>query len=281
MALKKVVTILRSDGTSVYITQDIGTSVKKVHDYGLDQSIHVVGDEQRYHFECLFHILLDLGYEWASKSYHLAYGMVLLPDGRMKSREGTVVDADDLVNEVVGYAKEWVDSKWGDSITPEEAAHRAHVVGVGAIKYYLLNTNPKNTIRFDPAASISFDGTTGPYCQYAYARAKSVLRKGKDLMGLDNPSYETLGESIEERVLAQQLALLPARIEAAAMNYDPSIVADAAFQIARALNQFYTKCPVLSAERNLAEARLYLLESASRSLMKLLNLLGIDVLEEM
>lgn len=278
---QKCVTILRGDGTSVYITQDIGTSVKKVQDFGLDQSIHVVGDEQKHHFQTLFHILLKLGYKWASKSYHLAYGMVLLPNGKMKSREGTVVDADNLIKEVVGYAQEWVDSKWGDAITPEEAARRAHVIGVGAVKYYLLNTSPKNTIRFDPAESVSFDGATGPYCQYAYARAKSVLRKAKGKLPESPVDFALLGNVIEERVLAQQLAILPSRIEGAADNYDPSYVTSSAFQVAKALNQFYAKCPVLSVELGLATARLQLLDSAADALKELLHLLGIEVLEEM
>lgn len=278
---QKCVTILRSDGTSVYMTQDIGTSVKKVQDFGLNQSIHVVGDEQKHHFQSLFHILLKLGYKWTSKSYHLAYGMVLLPNGKMKSREGTVVDADNFVKEVVGYAKEWIDSKWGDSIAHEEAARRAHVIGVGAIKYYLLNASPKNTIRFNPAESVSFDGATGPYCQYAYARAQSVLRKAKEKLSEPSVDFALLGNVIEERVLAQQLAVLPSRIEAAAANYDPSYVTASAFQVAKALNQFYTKCPVLSVEPKLESARLQLLSSASDALKELLRLLGIEVLEEM
>ncbi len=278
---QKRVTLLRHDGTSVYITQDIGTAIKRAKDHNLDKSIYVVGDEQTYHFRVLFHILRALGYAWATQSYHLAYGMVLLPDGKMKSREGTVVDADDLVAEVVGYARAWVDEKWGKAIAPNEAARRAHVIGVGAIKFYLLNANPKNTIRFNPAASISFDGVTGPYCQYAYARAKSVLRKADGRVDMSSADISLLGDVLEERILAQQLVALPSCVETAAVAHDPSIVADAAYHVARALNQFYTSCPILAVESRLAAARLQLLTTAAESLKELLHLLGIGVLEEM
>lgn len=234
-----------------------------------------------YHFKVLFHILRTLGYAWAAQSHHLAYGMVLLPDGKMKSREGTVVDADDLVAEVAGYARAWVDEKWGEAITSEEAARRAHVIGVGAIKFYLLNANPKNTIRFNPAASISFDGVTGPYCQYAYARAKSVLRKANGRIDMSVANLSLLGDVLEERVVAQQLAALSSRVDAAVIAYDPSIVTGAAYHIARTLNQFYTACPILTVAPPLAAARLQLLASAADALKELLHLLGMEVLEEM
>jgi len=279
---ESIATILRNDGTSVYMTQDIGTAIKKSEDYNLQSSVYVVGDEQKHHFKTLFKILSEFGYSWVEHSHHLAYGMVLLPSGKMKSREGIVVDADNLLDEVVGYAMDWVTSKGDDSIDVQEVNRRAHVIGAGAIKFFLLSANPKKTICFDPEKSISFDGATGPYCQYAYARARRVLHmSGRILDSNSTVMFNLLGNSIEERVLARAIALLPDALEKSVQKYDPSILASAIFQLAKAMNQFYNKCPILSVDNNLLEARLYLMQSASETLMKSLGILGIDVLEEM
>ena len=171
--------VLRSDGTSVYITQDIGTTLMKHEDFGCDTMIWVVGDEQIYHFKTLFSIIKELGYDWADRCHHLAYGMVNLPSGKMKSREGTVVDADDLFDEMTKLAKQSTIERCGDDI-PEDIDKRSEIIGLGALKFMLLRCNPKTTIMFDPQASIKFEGDTGPYVQYVCARINSILKKAKE-----------------------------------------------------------------------------------------------------
>ncbi|MCP4688514.1 MAG: arginine--tRNA ligase [Desulfobacterales bacterium] len=279
----KKVLVLRHDGTSVYITQDIGTSLVKVEEHDLDRSIYVVGSEQVHHFQCLFEMLGALGYEWAAGCHHLSYGMVYLPEGKMKSREGKIVDADDLIKEVVELSKEQIRLRNEDNpLSEEEVERRAAIIGVGAIKFYLLRVRATQDIHFDPRESISFDGCTGPYCQYAYARISGILRKAADKgFSHEGCDYSLLGEE-EELQLVQKLIQLPAEVEAAANDLSPSRLATHIFNTAKVFNQFYNKHKVLHAEtRELVEARLALARATASALKRGLGILGIDVLEKM
>lgn len=281
--ISKKVTVLRSDGTSVYITQDIGTALLKAKKYHLDRSIYVVGSEQGHHFKCLFEILNALGYEWAKKCHHLSYAMVYLPEGKMKSREGKVVDADNLIEEVKNIVAEEIKQKSKDgNLSEEEIAKRAHIIAIGAIKFYLLRVNPAQDIHFDPKESVSLDGFTGPYCQYAYVRAGSILRRAqKDYSYSGETDFSTLGEN-EELVLAQKLAQFPEEIAKAKKEYNPSRIAGSIFEIAKAFNQFYHKHKVIGADnQKLEEARMALVKSSAIAIKNGLNLLGIIAIDEM
>lgn len=281
--ISKKVTVLRSDGTSVYITQDIGTALLKAEKYHLDRSIYVVGSEQGHHFKCLFEILNALGYEWAKKCHHLSYAMVYLPEGKMKSREGKVVDADNLIEEVKNIVAEEIKQKSKDgNLSEEEIAKRAHIIAIGAIKFYLLRVNPAQDIHFDPKESVSLDGFTGPYCQYAYVRASSILRRAqKDYSYSGETDFSTLGEN-EELVLAQKLAQFPEEIVKAKKEYNPSRIAGSTFEIAKAFNQFYHKHKVIGADnQKLEEARMALVKSSAIAIKNGLNLLGIIAIDEM
>jgi arginyl-tRNA synthetase len=243
----------------------------------------VVGSEQEYHFKCLFQILDALGYEWAKYCHHLSYGMVYLPEGKMKSREGKIVDADDLIAEMKKLAADEIRQRDPDGrLSDDEINHRAEKIGIGAIKFYLLRVRPAQTINFDPAESISFDGFTGPYCQYAYARISGILAKaqnsGTDLQRCD---FSLLGNS-EELSLLQKLIQFPEEIHGAAQGFNPSKIAVHIFNTAKAFNQFYNKHHVLRSENDaLVTARLALIEATAIVLKKGLNLLGIEVLENM
>lgn len=279
----KKVTVLRPDGTSLYITQDIATSILKKDEHNLNFSIWVVGSEQEYHFKCLFQILADLGYPWAKDCFHLSYGMVYLPEGKMKSREGKIVDADDLIAEMKKLAAEEIrqrdtDKRLGD----DEINRRAEKIGIGAIKFYLLRVRPTQSINFDPAESISFDGFTGPYCQYAYARIFGILEKaataGPDSTEAD---FSLLGNS-EELQLLQKLIEFPEEVEGAVRELNPSRIAVHIFNTAKAFNQFYNKHQVIQAgNERLVSARLALIKATAVVLKKGLELLGIEVLENM
>ena len=279
----KKVTVLRPDGTSLYITQDIGTAILKVTQHQLDSSVYVVGSEQEHHFKCLFAMLAALGYAWASNCYHLSYGMVYLPEGKMKSREGKVVDADDLIAGMVELAEEEIrrrDPK--GRLSDAEVRQRAAVIGTGAIKYYLLRVRPTQSINFDPAESISFDGFTGPYCQYAYARIFGILEKAGPLRtGEPSADFALLG-NIEELLLLKMLIQFPEEVASGVAEYNPSRVAAHVFNTAKAFNQFYNKHAVLQAgSSELTAARLALIRATAVVLKRGLNLLGIDVLENM
>jgi arginyl-tRNA synthetase len=279
----KKVTVLRPDGTSLYITQDIATTILKKEEQNLDFSIWVVGSEQEYHFKCLFQILADLGYEWARDCYHLSYGMVYLPEGKMKSREGKIIDADDLIAEMKNLAAREIKERDPDNtLDDNEVNRRAEIIGVGAVKYYLLRVRPTQSINFDPAESISFDGFTGPYCQYAYARIFGILEKAGSA-GLDpqNADFSLLGNP-EELQLLQKLMEFPAEVAGATREPNPSRIAVHVFNTARAFNQLYNKHQVIQAEsEQLAGARLALIRATAVVLKKGLYLLGIDVLENM
>ena len=279
----KKVTVLRPDGTSLYITQDIATSILKIEEHSLNFSIYVVGSEQEYHFKCLFQILADLGYKWAKDCYHLSYGMVYLPEGKMKSREGKIVDADDLLDEMKKLAEEEIRQRDTDGkLSDNEVKSRAEKIGIGAVKFYLLRVRPTQSINFDPAESISFDGFTGPYCQYAYARIFGILAKaGSADLNLKNADFSQLGNT-EELQLLQKLIEFPAEVESAARELNPSRVAVHVFNTAKSFNQFYNKHQVIQAgSAQLISARLALIKATAVVLKKGLDLLGIEVLENM
>lgn len=275
---KKVV--LRSDGTSVYITQDIGTTILKADEFQPDGQVWVVGDEQKYHFKVLFEILKRLGYNWAENLHHMAYGMVNLPTGKMKSREGTVVDADDLLDEMERLANEASKERYGDEI-PADLDERCKIVGIGALKFMLLKVNPKTTLMFDPQESIKFEGDTGPYVQYAYARIKSIMRKaGEDL--LNAPADWSQLEEETEKQLAMICARYPQILKSAAAAMDSSQLAGYLLDLARAFSRFYGNCPVLSDDEPAKiPARLQLCRTTSEILADGLQTLTIGSLESM
>jgi len=279
----KKVTVLRPDGTSLYITQDIATSILKIEEHHLNFSIYVVGSEQEYHFKCLFQILADLGNKWAQDCYHLSYGMVYLPEGKMKSREGKIVDADDLIAEMKKLAAAEIRQRDTDGkLSDGDVKSRAERIGIGALKYYLLRVRPAQSINFDPAESISFDGFTGPYCQYAYARIFGILEKaGSAGLELENADFSQLGNS-EELQLLQKLIDFPGEVEGAARELNPARIAVHIFNTAKAFNQFYNKHQVIQAgNKQLVSARLALIKATAVVLKKGLDLLGIEVLENM
>lgn len=279
---EKLATLLRKDGTSIYLTQDLGTAVMKVEDFNADRSIYVVACEQQHHFQVLFAILQALGYQWAPNCYHLSYQMVNLPDGKMKSREGTVIDADDLANEMATMANEAIRQKHsGEELTEEEVVVRAEKIALAAIKFYLLRFDPQTTIRFDPKKSLSFEGDTGPYCLYAYTRIQSILQRAK-LQGLnpDSGNFNRLGEA-EERIIALNLISLPVTIQRAAASYNPAMLAGYVLELAHSFNAFYAKHQVISEDRQLAQQRLGLISAVAEGLRWGLSLLGIETLDAM
>ena len=278
----KKVTVLRKDGTSVYITQDLGTAVLKAEEYNLDQSIYVVGSEQEYYFRSLFEILKALNYAWSKNNFHLSYGMVYLPDGRMKSREGKIVDADDLVIKIKDLAKQGILERRGNNLLEEkELEKRAMKISLGAIKFYLLKVNPTQDIIFDTKESLSFEGFTGPYCQYSYARASKLLRdaqiKKDEKIKAD---FSILG-SKEEIQLVHKILESNEKIKLAGENFNPSLVAIHIFELAKTFNQFYHSKNILKAKKNIKLARLALVQMFLQIIKTELNLLGIDVLDEM
>jgi arginyl-tRNA synthetase len=280
--LKKI-TVIRKDGTSLYITQDLGLAVKRFNDYQFDRMIYVVGKEQIFHFQCLFEILRAFHYPWARDLHHLPYGMVSLPEGKMKSREGKVIDTDDLIAEVTRMA--WEEVKKRDEkneLNDKEILTRANIIGIGSIKFYLLRFGAMQDICFDPKESISFDGVTGPYCQYAYARIQSILKKAKEeKIEINDPDYSKLGTE-EERILIQKIIQYSAILEKASDTLNPSIVANHVYETARAFNQFYVTHKVAEIQNEtLSAARISLIKSTARVIRSGLGLLGIQTLNRM
>ena len=272
--------VLRADGTSVYMTQDLGTAQLKHDDYHMDESIYVVGNEQDYHFKVLFLILEKLGKTWAKGLYHLSYGMVDLPSGKMKSREGTVVDADELINEMEKTAKEQTEALGKvESFGEAEKLELYHTIGMGALKYFLLKVDPKKRLLFDPNESVDFQGHTGPFIQYTHARIRSVLSRAQ--MGDNsNPGIKVLAP--EERDLILLLSQFPAIIEDAANGHNPAAIANYIYEIAKAFNKFYHEHSILQAEDELSmQFRLQLSAASSKVIKKGMGLLGIDVPERM
>jgi len=279
-ATERVASVLRSDGTSVYLTQDIGTAIVKVKEYDLNRSVYVVACEQQHHFKVLFEILRSLGYEWASKCHHLSYEMVKLPDGRMKSREGTVVDADNLADHMAGLAKEELRKRdVGLNLNEDEIQRRANIIGLAAIKFYLLRINPQREILFDLKRSLSMAGDTGPYCLYTYARIQGVLRTSS--VTDSEVDFSVLG-SVEERNLAMQLLGLPNHIESAASQYNPALLANHILAIIKGFNSFYAQHRIATEQDpGIRNARIALTRSTGEAIQWGLSLLGIDILDEM
>ena len=276
---KKVV--LRSDGTSVYITQDIGTTQLKADDFSPDGMVWVVGNEQIYHFNVLFAICRELGYEWSDDLFHLAYGMVNLPHGRMKSREGTVVDADQLFDEMHELAKTAILERVGDDV-PDDLEHRAEVIALGAVKFMLLKVGPKTTMKFDPEAAIKFEGDTCALVQYAYARIASIKRKSAD-MDMPTEVDWTLLTHPKERVLALACADYGNVMKKAAADHDPSGLCTYLVELAKAFNSFYSDCPVMKDDvpPALRRSRLELIERVQVVVGDGLKALTIETLESM
>jgi arginyl-tRNA synthetase len=268
--------VLRADGTSVYMTQDITLAKMKYDEFKPEISIYVVGDEQNLHFQQLFAILKMLGIK-AGQYHHLSYGMVNLPSGRMKSREGTVVDADDLIEELRDIVKVEIEVRHNHEFNEKKTEELAHKIGVGALKYYLLKFEPKTTMTFDPKRSISLEGDTGPYVQYAFVRASKILEK-ENAKGKIKADLLNLHEEI---ALVKQLARFPEIIEEAGKDYQPHLIAIYARELADLFNSFYEKAPVLKAKKEIKNARLYLVDAVRHTLQKSLNLLGIDEVEVM
>ena len=270
--------LIRADGTTVYMTQDIGTAVQRYEDYPeLKQVVYTVGDEQDYHFKVLFLILEKLGYEWASSCRHLSYGMVDLPSGKMKSREGTVVDADDLMDEVVEAARASSEEKGKlDDMSEAEQKELFEILGVGALKFYLLRVDPRKRMMFDPTESVSLNGDTGPFVQYTYARCKAVLRKAGDY---------SIGNEVElvekERQLLRNLLEFRNTVSLAADEMNPATISNYCIEIAKTYNQFYHDNQILKADESLKGFRLALTALTAETIKTAMGLLGIRVPERM
>lgn len=272
--------VLRGDGTSVYITQDVGTAQMKYEQYQMDDSIYVVGNEQEYHFKVLFLILKKLGKSWAKGLFHLSYGMVDLPSGKMKSREGTVVDADDLIEEMILSAKEQSE-KLGkiNDFTEAEKAALYKQIGMGALKYYLLKVDPKKRLLFDPNESIDLQGNTGPFIQYSYARVQSILRKANAEI---NTNYNISTLSANEKECVLLMLKYPAIIEEAAQSYSPALLANYLYEVAKTFNKFYHDEPILKLEdAERLNFRLSICKNISGIISSGMKLLGIEVPERM
>ena len=276
--------VLRADGTSVYITQDMGTAIQRVKDYpDVKGMVYTVGNEQDYHFKVLFLILKKLGYDWASHLYHLSYGMVDLPSGKMKSREGTVVDADDLIAEMEQTAKV-ISQELGklDGYTEAQKEDLYHTIGLGALKYYILKVDPKKRILFDPKESIDFQGNTGPFIQYTYARIQSILRKYAE-MG-DNKEAITLPSVLQEKekTLLKSIALFPSIVQDAADNYSPAVIANYVYDLVKDFNSFYQNVSILGEEdTNKRYFRVTMSKKIGEIIAESFKMLGIQVPERM
>ena len=277
---KKIV--LRSDGTSVYMTQDLGTAHKRYEQYKMNHLVYVVGNEQDYHFKVLFEILKRLGEPYADNLYHLSYGMVELPSGKMKSREGTVVDADDLIAEVVAEAKASSEERGGiEGLSDEDQNAIYRKVGMAALKYFMIKVNPKKGMVFDPKESVDMQGQTGPYIQNAYVRIQSIFRKA-DVSEVKMPEeLSTPLENIEKELLVT-LESYPEVLKESLERYDPSNIANYCYSLAKGFHKFYHDCRILGAENEQTKQfRLYLSQTIGRTLASAMNLLGIEMPEYM
>lgn len=272
--------VLRSDGTAVYMTQDIGTAIQRVQDFAFDGMVYTVGNEQDYHFKVLFLILKKLGYEWADNLYHLSYGMVDLPTGKMKSREGTVVDADDLIEEMVATAAR-ISEELGklDGYSEEEKKELYRIIGLGALKYYILKVDPRKRILFNPEESVDFQGNTGPFIQYTYARIQSILRKA-DFDYSDKILDYNLND--KEKELIKQLQLYPEVITLAAENHSPALIANYTYDLVKEFNSFYQNVTILGTEdMKEKQFRVQLSKAVGSVIKSSFELLGIQVPERM
>jgi len=275
--------VLRADGTAVYMTQDIGTAIQRIKDFpDVGGMVYTVGNEQDYHFQVLFLILKKLGFDWAKNLYHLSYGMVDLPSGKMKSREGTVVDADDLITDMATTAQS-ISEELGklDGYTEEEKQELYKTIGLGALKYYILKVDPKKSILFDPKESIDFQGNTGPFIQYTYARIQSILRKSDVDFSISLKAEEvTLHE--KERELIKQLQLFPETVQQAAAQHSPALIANYTYDLVKAFNSFYQNVSILGADTEKEIVfRVQLSNAVAKTIKNAFSLLGIDVPERM
>lgn len=276
--------LLRSDGTSVYITQDIGTAKMRFNDYSIDEMVYVVGNEQNYHFQVLAILLDKLGYKWGRDLFHFSYGMVELPSGKMKSREGTVVDADDLMNEMVNVARKMAEELGKlDDLTPGEMEKTFEMIALGALKYFILKVDPKKNMLFNPEESIDFNGNTGPFIQYTYARIQSVLRKATDLGIVINSSPENYPQiSLKEKLLLKRISLFPEVVKDAGVNYSPAIIANYCYELVKEYNQFYHDHSILNIDDEVQrDFRLLLSATTSKVIKQGMALLGIKVPNQM
>ena len=277
--------LLRGDGTSVYMTQDLGTAEQRFNEYNLDEHIYVVGNEQNYHFQVLKLILGKLGFDWADSIYHLSYGMVELPEGKMKSREGTVVDADDLLAAMYETAKE-TSMELGkiDNLSASEQDELFRMISLGALKYFILKVDPKKTMLFDPKESIDFNGNTGPFIQYTHARIKSILRKA-DEQGIAHSASDLSSESElspKEIRIIKILNTFPSKVAEAGAAFSPALIANYAYELAKEFNQYYHDTPILREENKAVLAcRLVLVENIAKVLSKAMSILGIILPERM
>ena len=274
--------LLRSDGTSVYMTQDIGTAKLRFQDYPIDKMIYVVGNEQNYHFQVLSILLDKLGFKWGKDLVHFSYGMVELPNGKMKSREGTVVDADDLIAKMIDDASEMSKDKVNklEDLTKDEAKEIARIVGLGALKYFILKVDARKNMLFNPEESIDFNGNTGPFIQYTYARIRSILRKA----GLESVVLTTQQTELSEKEIAliQQLAAFGTAVKQAGTDYNVSVIANYCYDLAKEFNGFYHDFPILKEEDEQKRAvRLALCEAVAKVIKSGMGLLGIEVPERM
>jgi arginyl-tRNA synthetase len=278
--------VQRGDGTSVYITQDMGTADLKFQDFHIDKSVYVVGNEQDYHFKVLFNIMKKLGRSYAEGMYHVSYGMVELPNGKMKSREGTVVDADELVDEMIRIA-EAKTTELGkmDSLKPEELPHLYQIIALGALKYFLLKVDPKKKMLFNPEESVNFQGDAAPFIQYNHARICSILRKAEqDKIAYSLPEsyadYKTLHSS--EIDLLSVLLALPTKVQEAGESYSPAILAQYSYEVAKAYSKFFADCLIFKADTDAARNfRIVLSAQTAYTIKFVLNLLGIEVPDKM
>ncbi|WP_421804368.1 arginine--tRNA ligase [Flagellimonas sp.] len=274
--------VLRSDGTAVYMTQDIGTAIQRVTDFpDINGMVYTVGNEQDYHFKVLFLILKKLGYSWAEQLYHLSYGMVDLPSGKMKSREGTVVDADDLIKNMEDTA-ESISQELGklDGYSETEKKELYRTIGLGALKYYILKVDPKKRILFNPEESVDFQGNTGPFIQYTYARIQSILRKAE---GVGSSAVETSMDLHEkEKELLKQLQLFPETVQLAAENFSPALIANYTYDLVKEFNSFYQQVSILGeTDEQKKTFRIQLSKKVGEVIQSAFRLLGIDVPERM
>jgi arginyl-tRNA synthetase len=275
--------VLRSDGTAVYMTQDIGTAIQRVKDFpAVGGMVYTVGNEQDYHFKVLFLILKKLGFEWADSLYHLSYGMVELPSGKMKSREGTVVDADDLMAEMTTTAQK-ISEELGklEGYSSTEKAVLFQTIGLGALKYYMLKVDPKKQMMFNPEESVDFAGNTGPFIQYTFARIQSILRKADFAFDSAVPSHEVELHD-KEKELIKQIELFPEVIQNAAVHHSPALVANYTYELVKEFNSFYQQVSILGEENHAKKVfRVQLSKSVGNTIKNAFQLLGIDVPERM
>ena len=276
--------LLRSDGTSVYMTQDIGTAKERFQDYPIDKMVYVVGNEQNYHFQVLSILLDKLGFEFGKGLHHFSYGMVELPQGKMKSREGTVVDADDLVAEMIEVSRKTSEELGKlEGYTPEQAAETYKMIALGALKYFILKVDPKKSMLFNPEESIDFNGNTGPFIQYTYARIRSVLRKAAD-RGIPINQIIDGGLLIgaKELELIKAISQFPLAVKEAGDNYSPALIANYIYELVKEFNQFYHEFPIIIEEdADVRNLRLVIAENVGKTIKTGMKLLGIDVPERM